>query len=286
MVLQSCVMRHSSFFFWHPSEWAGTRASRGEPRDGMSEPESSHPWQDEEWLGRVREFGASLDIAPEHAGLVVQALTHRSLSEEAPGGDNERLEFLGDSVLALLVNDYLFRSYPGHTEGQLTKLKATYVSEPSLAQAAAALDLGSLLAIAPSDEAAGGRTRPSTLSDTFEAVLAALYLSRGLEAARQFVLQELIGRTDPTAVWDHKSRLQEMLQEKYRITPSYRTVVKSGPAHDRVFHSEVLANEQSIGQGTGRSKKIAEQAAAEDALARLESSGFGVQGSGEVRGEE
>ena len=231
------------------------------------------PWSDPEWLARVREFARGLGIGPEHDPLVVRALTHRSLAEEAPHGDNERLEFLGDSVLALLVNDYLYRTHPEHSEGQLTKLKARYVCEPSLALAAGALSIGPLLAIAPGDEAAGGRERASTLSDAFEAVLAAVYLALGLEAAREFVLRELIHRVNPDEVWDYKSRLQELLQEKQRVTPAYRTVVESGPAHEPLFFSEVLANDQTLGKGTGRNKKLAEQAAAADALARLEAPG-------------
>ena len=149
-------------------------------------------------------------------------------------------------------------------------MKIRYVSEPSLAAAAAALGIGECLAIAPGDEVGGGRARPSTLCDTFEAVLAAIYLSCGLEAARAFVLRELIGRTDASELWDHKSRLQELYQEKHRVTPVYTTDIESGPAHDRVFSSNVLIDGKVIGTGNGKSKKLAEQAAAADALARLE----------------
>jgi ribonuclease-3 len=151
----------------------------------------------------------------------------------------------------------------------LTRLKAAYVCEPSLARAAEALDLGSLLAMAPGDEAAGSRSRPSVLSDALEAVLAAVYLTLGLESAREFVRREVLDRVDPEQVWDYKSRVQELLQERHRITPTYRTVVDSGPAHDPVFRSEVLSGTDVLGQGTGRSKKLAEQAAAEVALAAL-----------------
>jgi len=236
----------------------------------MSDPGSRQPWDEPEWQARVREFAASLGVGAEHRPLIVRALIHRSLADVAPAGDNERLEFLGDSVLALLVNHYLYETFPEHTEGQLTRLKALYVSEPSLAEAAAALGLGALLAMAPSDDAAGGRSRPSTLSDAFESVLGALYLARGLEAAREFVAHRLIARVDPTEVRDHKSRLQELFQEGRKLTPVYETVVESGPAHDRLFRSEVRADGALLGQGTGKSKKLAEQAAAADALSRLE----------------
>lgn len=234
----------------------------------MSE-EAAQPWKDKEWQARAREFARQLGLGKEHDLLVVQALTHRSLADEAEHGDNERLEFLGDSVLALLVNEYLFHAHPRHAEGQLTKLKARYVCEPSLADAAVALNLGPLLAMAPSDEVAGGRERPSTLSDAYEAVLAAVYLARGIEAARAFIRDTLIHRVDPTTIRDYKSHLQELFQERHRVTPAYRTAAESGPAHDRLFHSEVVADGKVLGQGSGRNKKTAEQAAAEDALSRL-----------------
>lgn len=231
----------------------------------------SGPWADPEWQARVAAFGERLALDAEGAVLLRQALTHRSLSDSAPDGDNERLEFLGDSILALLVNELLFREYPSHSEGQLTRLKQLYVCEASLVVAATALGLGDLLLMAPNDVAAGGRERPSALSDAFEAVLAALYLSRGLEAARAFVREEVIGRVDPATERDYKSRLQELFQEKRRITPTYRTTAGGdGPAHSPLFASEVLAGEEVLGQGSGKTKKLAEQAAARDALARLE----------------
>lgn len=235
----------------------------------MSESEALRPWDDPAWLARVAGFARELGLPAEKEEVLRQALTHRSLSEEAPYGDNERLEFLGDSVLALLINDFLFREYPDAAEGELTKLKARYVCEPSLAQAATQLGLGELLAMASSDEAAGGRERPSALSDAFEAVLAAVYLSLGLEGAREFLQRCLIALVDPREVWDYKSRLQELYQAKLRTTPIYRTLVESGPAHNRVFYSEAVVGEEVVGHGTGKSKKLAEQAAAADALKRL-----------------
>jgi len=234
--------------------------------------------QDEAWHERLRAFGARLGLGEGHHELVVRALTHRSLGEESPLGDNERLEFLGDTILALIVCEHLFHTYPTHAEGQLTKLKQRYVSEPSLAEAAISLELGTLLAIAPGDDVAGGRERPSTLSDAFEAVLAAVYLSLGLEAAREFVRIHLIDRVDPHVVWDYKSRLQELYQDKYSATPFYRSAPSEGPAHAPIFHSQVVvhtagesgSSEQLLGEGSGRSKKLAEQEAARNALERLE----------------
>lgn len=230
----------------------------------------TEPLQDPAWQARVRAFSRAVGLSDEHDPLMLQAFTHRSLVESAPCGDNERLEFLGDSVLALLVTEHLYRTLPGHSEGQLTRLRQHYVSEPSLAVAAAALGLGELLAMAPGEDAAGGRLRPSTLSDVFEAVLGATYLGAGIEAAREFLERELIEQVDPTEMWDHKSRLQELYQEQRRLTPVYRTEVESGPSHDPVFLSEVLVGDEVLGRGTGRSKKAAEQLAAEDALRRTE----------------
>ncbi|MBI3910626.1 MAG: ribonuclease III, partial [Armatimonadetes bacterium] len=177
------------------------------------------------------------------------------------------LEFLGDSVLGMLVNEYLYREYPDDPEGALTKMKARIVCEPSLADAARRLGLGALLALSPSEEAAGGRERPSTLSDAFEAVVAALYLHRGLDATRRLVRDVLIRHVDLSRLWDHKSHLQELMQERYRKTPTYRILEETGPAHDRRFVAEVLLDDRVMGRGTGRTKKAAEQAAAAAALA-------------------
>ncbi|MFN3648362.1 MAG: ribonuclease III [Armatimonadota bacterium] len=234
----------------------------------MSDPHAEYPWNRPEWRESLRSFGAPLGFGPEHEELLAQAFTHRGLSEEAPHGDNERLELLGDAVLALVVSEHLYHAYPDEREGRLTKMKITYVAEPSLARAAEALELGALLAVAPADDAAGVRERPSTLSDLFEAVLGALYLAQGLEAARHFVLRELVRRVDPDEVRDYKSRLQELWQERQRVTPVYRTSAESGPAHNRVFLSEAMVGDRVLGVGRGGSKKVAEQEAAREALLR------------------
>lgn len=212
------------------------------------------------------QFAEYLRIEPRYYPVLRQALTHRSQSEIAPNGDNERLEFLGDSILGMLVNEYLYLAYPSATEGELTRMKANVVSEPSLAEAARLLDLGPLVDLARGEEAGGGRGRPSILSDAFEAVLAAVYLARGIEAARTFVRQHLIAAADPLLQRDHKSALQELMQETRHSTPSYHIVETAGPAHDREFIAEVRLDGKSLGTGRGRSKKLAEQAAAQAAL--------------------
>lgn len=223
--------------------------------------------RDRAWRARVRAFAAGLGLDEAGLPLMEQALTHRSAPHAAQYGHNERLEFLGDSVLALLVNEYLYRTFPHYPEGQLTRLKARYVSAASLSPVAAARGLGSLLDMGQGDEQTGGRERLSTLSNTFEAVLGALFLTQGLDAAREFVHRELLSRVDPSAVADYKTLLQERLQEMERVTPSYVTLLAGGPSHDPLFQSEVYGGSRLLGAGTGRSKKHAEQAAAEDALA-------------------
>jgi ribonuclease-3 len=219
-------------------------------------------------LSPIDSFAASLELG-NHLDLLRQALTHRSRGERSPQGDNERLELLGDAVVALVILEHLYRTQPDLTEGELTKLKAHYVNRTSLAVAAKALGLGEMLTMASGELAAGGRDRPSTLADSFEAVLAAIYLARGLEAAREFVHRELMTRVDTTEVWDHKSRLQEWCQANRKQTPTYRTADIAGPAHQREFRCEALLGDEVLADGIGRSKKEAEQRAAETALALL-----------------
>jgi ribonuclease III len=212
------------------------------------------------------DFADLLQIEPRYHPVLRQALTHRSQSEIARNGDNERLEFLGDSTLGMLVNEYLYLAYPSATEGELTRMKANVVSEPSLAEAARRLGLGSLIDLARGEEAGGGRDRPSILSDAFEAVLAAVYLARGIAAAREFIRRDLIDATDPLRQRDHKSALQELMQETRGSTPSYHILETVGPAHNREFVAEVRLGDEPLGTGRGRSKKLAEQAAALVAL--------------------
>jgi ribonuclease-3 len=229
------------------------------PQPPTLAPQPSEPWTFEQ-------FAEYLRIEARYHPVLRQALTHRSQSETAPHGDNERLEFLGDSILGMLVNEYLYLAYPSATEGELTRMKANVVSEPSLAEAAARLGLGPLIDLARGEEAGGGRERPSILSDVFEAVLAAVYLARGIAAARDFVRSELIDHTDPLRQRDFKSVLQELMQETRSLTPTYHIVDTIGPAHEREFVAEVRLDGQSLATGRGRSKKQAEQAAALTAL--------------------
>lgn len=200
--------------------------------------------------------------------LLITALTHSSYANEAkaPTKYNERLEFLGDSVLSLVVANYLFR-HSTRPEGELSRMRASLVSEEALFQFAKEIDLGAYLRLGRGEELGGGRERPSVVSDAFEAVIAALYLDGGMEAARSFILPFIT--EGKTAEEDYKTRLQEVVQKKPEDKLSYAVTGESGPAHDKRFEVTVLLNGSAMAAGTGRSKKAAEQQAAKAALRKL-----------------
>ena len=208
--------------------------------------------------------------------LLEQALTHRSRAAEdasGEGADNESLEFLGDALLGFVVADWLFQQYPAYDEGQKSKIKATVVSTQALARHAEAMRLGDYLILGRGEEKTGGREKPALLADAFEAVLAAIYIDGGLDAAATFLRHQLkeavdAGR-DPTLVVDYKSALQERLQALGRPLPHYKLAGESGPDHQKRFHVEVLVGGEVRGAATGRAKKEAEQDAARQALASL-----------------
>jgi ribonuclease-3 len=211
-------------------------------------------------------------------GLLEHALTHRSKAHEDPSGgitDNESLEFLGDSVLGLVVADALFHAFPGFTEGQKSKVKADLVSTASLAELADRLGLGEHMILGRGEEKTGGRRKQALLADTYEALIAAIYLDGGLEPARQFLRRELAAGIDEARRpdyfgRDHKSRLQERLQALGRPLPSYRVAGEAGPDHRKLFLIEVVVGDEIIARGSGRTKKEAEQEAARLAIETLE----------------
>jgi len=200
------------------------------------------------------------------------ALTHRSAASENPFGSNERLEFVGDSVVGLVICELLYTNYPDHSEGDLAKARAYIVSEPSLAEAAEALGLYDYVQMSTGESATGGRRRRSILSDAFEAVMAAVYLDCGLEAARGIILRLLAPGVEAIIAdvhkRDYKSSLQEITQARYRVAPLYLIAEELGSEHDKTFLAHAVINNEIIGQGQGKSKKEAEQAAAQDALDR------------------
>lgn len=215
---------------------------------------------------------SKLGIVFQNENLLKQAFTHSSYVNEhhrKADQDNERLEFLGDAVLQITISQYLFQKRPLLTEGEMTKLRATIVCEPSLVAFAESLDFGSYILLGKGEELTGGRTRPALLADVFEAFVGALYLDQGLEVVKRFFDQFIIPkieRGEVTTVKDHKSLLQELVQQDNIGELQYVIVEERGPAHNREFVSEVHLNGRCIGRGFGRSKKEAEQKAAEEAL--------------------
>ncbi len=209
--------------------------------------------------------------------LLRQALVHRSYVNEKKGGleDNERLEFLGDAVLQLAISDYLIRRFPELDEGELSKKRSALVREESLKTAAENLKLGRHIILGKGEEATGGRKKASILAGTLEAVLGAIYLDGGYEAAAGIIhqwLEKFLRSGAGEAIFrsDHKSRLQEMCQSLYRRSPEYVVISESGPDHSKFFEVGVRLQGEFRGFGRGHSKKEAEQAAARDVLIGLE----------------
>jgi ribonuclease-3 len=207
--------------------------------------------------------------------LLLLALTHRSYAAEVPGGtSNERLEFLGDAVLGLVIGEELYRRYPAWNEGELTRARAAVVEEPALLKVAQCWHLGTFLRLSHAEEASGGRGRRALLADAVEAIIGACYLDQGLEACRAFVLREfaflLEAPGDEPFIRDYKTRLQELYQGKYQAAPSYHVVSENGPPHDKTFEVSVTFQGREIGRGTGKSKKEAAQHAAAEALVRTD----------------
>ena len=204
--------------------------------------------------------------------LLSEALNHSSYANEHRGAgisSNERLEFLGDSVLGFVTAEFLFKNYPRLPEGDLTRMRAALVCEQSLYEVAKMLELGQYLKLGKGEEAGGGRERQSILADAVEAVFAAVYLDGGMEQIRGLIHRVLLSRA-PAAEErkDYKTTLQEIVQRKIGQQLTYHMVEESGPDHNKTFVFEVRLNGEPIGRGDGHSKKEAEQAAARDALAR------------------
>jgi ribonuclease-3 len=212
--------------------------------------------------------------------FLTEALTHKSYVNERrePGRThNERLEFLGDAVLSLVISDYLASRYPELSEGALSKLKAKLVSETSLANAARRLDLGAHLKLGRGEELSNGRDKASLLADAFEAIIAAVYLDGGFVASRNFTVEALTDELRHIDVLqetpggdDYKTRFQEWCQKRYELLPRYVIVRETGPDHQKLFEVEVQVNDRVFGNGKGYSKKEAEQEAAQRALEQSE----------------
>lgn len=225
---------------------------------------------------RLDEFEQQTGLRFENRALLQEAMTHRSFINEQNDpttSDNERLEFLGDSVLGFLTADMLYRRFPDVGEGDLTRLRSSLVRTESLAELAQICAIGETLRMGRGEEASGGRQRQTNLCGAFEAVVGALFMDQGLDAVRAFVMPLLERQLTVVLAEqldkDARSLLQEWSQSAHNQTPQYHTVSESGPDHEKTFTVEVFVDDQVLGSGQGRSKQAAAQAAARDAIKRI-----------------
>lgn len=223
---------------------------------------------------------SALNLSFRDPSVLQQALVHRSYINESPDSplaSNERLEFLGDAVLGFVVAEEIFQRFPDLAEGELTKLRSALVRGETLSRIALSLGLGDYLYLGHGEEESGGRQRARNLSCAMEAVIGAVLVDSGLDAARGFILgilgEDLERAIEEKLVADCKSRLQQIIQSERRMTPVYRTVEEVGPDHAKTFTVEVMAGDATLGRGTGRSKRAAEMEAAREALEALTGGG-------------
>jgi len=222
----------------------------------------------------IKDLETAIGYKFKNITILQNALTHSSYANECWHDNlksNERLEFLGDSILGMVVAEHLFRSFPDRLEGDLTRMRADMVCEKSLAKIAQQVDLGKYLLLGHGEEQSGGRNRPSILADAVESVLAACFLDGGMEPAERFIHQFVLCNipTEEMKNRDYKTALQELVQQKKNQQISYQLVGESGPDHDKSFVVEVSLNEIVVGRGEGSSKKRAEQDAARMAIDKL-----------------
>lgn len=231
----------------------------------------------------IKDIQKTLDYVFKQEALLYQALTHRSFSrpqEQTTVQHNERLEFLGDAVLGLVISESVGQIFPSYTEGELSKLKAGLISRATLAKAAGRLNIGQWLRLGRGEEASSGREKHSLLANALEALIGAIYLDSGLEAARSFIdralameFSDLRDKPELAVGGDWKSRLQEWMHKHDGTSPQYRLVQESGPDHQKVFSIRVEIRGQVMGEGEGHTKKEAEQRAAEQAFAQVSRQG-------------
>ena len=218
---------------------------------------------------------ASLGVTFTNLSYLRVALTHSSFANQYKDSEyNERLEFLGDSVLQLSVTEYLYKNYKEKSEGELTKIRSLIVCENSLYEVAKSVNIGAYIRMSRGEELTGGRNRVSIQADAIEAVIAAIYLDKGFEYAREFILNKFHDIIDKAInnkiILDFKTKLQEHLQQNGEVNITYELVKFEGPPHRRKFYTRVLINKEVMGEGEGYSKKEAEQKSAKQALINLE----------------
>lgn len=222
----------------------------------------------------IQELEARIGYVFKDKGLVRQALTHSSYANEMrilKSGNYERLEFLGDAVLEMISSDFLFSKYPTMPEGQLSKLRASLVCEQALSLAAKKVELEKYFLLGKGEEATGGRKKDSIACDIMEAVIGAIYKDSGIEEAKKYIFTYILDDIEQKKLfYDAKSSLQEMAQSKYKEQLTYKVIYEKGPEHDKEFGVEVYLGSRVLGEGRGRSKKIAEQQAAYKALLALQ----------------
>ena len=222
----------------------------------------------------INELERSIDYRFKNITLLQNALAHSSYANERWHDSlksNERLEFLGDSILGMMVADHLYKTFPDRPEGELTRMRADMVCEQSLARIADGIHLGEHLLLGHGEEQGGGRSRASILADAVESVIAAVYLDGGMDAAKRFIERFVLCNVPVSRLQnvDYKTQLQELVQQKKNQVISYCLTGESGPDHDKHFEVDVMLNGAVVGQGSGTSKKRAEQAAARCALEKL-----------------
>ncbi|WP_027340530.1 ribonuclease III [Halonatronum saccharophilum] len=226
--------------------------------------------------GYLKKIQEEIGIEFKDESILKRALTHKSYANERRNlnlKDNERLEFLGDSVQDLVVSEYMFLKYPDHPEGDLAKIRSVVVSAPVLAQKAREISLGDYLLLGKGEEMTGGRKRDSILADAFEALVGSIYLDRGLEVVEKFILSLLVPDIKNVEIGEHiqdyKTLLQEIIQRDSNSRPEYKVVKEEGPDHNKEFTIEVDFDGDILGRGKGSSKKEAQQRAAKDAISKI-----------------
>jgi ribonuclease III len=231
-------------------------------------------------INRLKELENILSYSFSSLPLLDKALTHRSYINENQDRDlkdNERLEFLGDAVLDLCISDVLMRAFPDYTEGQLSKIRASIVNEPTLAELSKTFRLGDFLLLGKGEEISGGRTKNSILSNTFEAVIAAIYLDSGYDKTLAFIKNLFMPYIEKWIHFpiykDYKTFLQEFSQNRFKVVPKYQLIRESGPDHDKVFYIQLTIADLLTSTGVGKNKKEAEQQAARQAIEELQRTG-------------
>jgi len=231
---------------------------------------------DSKYQDKLTELQNKIDIYFNDLALLRKSLTHKSFANENRNlglKDNERLEFLGDSVLDIVISEYMFNRYPDYQEGELAKMRAVLVSAPILADKAKELNLGKYLLLGKGEVMTGGRNRSSILADAFEALVGSIYLDNSLDTARSFILRLMKEDIETVEagehIQDYKTALQEKIQKASNSRPEYYVINEEGPDHSKEFTIQVKFNDKSLGQGSGSSKKEAQQEAAKNALKKL-----------------